>query len=112
VGREGKEVVHASARVNDSKARFDAREGLSTLGVTEPVLTDWLHLRKQKRAPVTETAIAGIKREADKAGISMHDALATCCKRGWQGFEATWLKTDDRHGVTQSEAPNTFSGAI
>lgn len=52
---------------------------------------DWLALRKAKRAPITETAIAGIRREAAKAGMSLAEALAMCCERGWSGFKADWV---------------------
>lgn len=51
---------------------------------------DFLRLRKAKRAPVTATAIEGIEREACKAGITLQDALQTCCANGWQGFRADW----------------------
>ena len=59
-------------------------------GVPESVWADFLTLRKAKRAPMTATALQSIQREADKAGISIADALATCCERGWQSFKAEW----------------------
>jgi hypothetical protein len=40
---------------------------------------------------VTATAVAGIRREASKAGISLEDALRICCARGWRGFKAEWV---------------------
>jgi uncharacterized protein YdaU (DUF1376 family) len=61
-------------------------------GVTESVWQDWLSLRKAKKAAVTQTAIDGIAREANKAGVSLQTALETCCARGWTGFKADWLK--------------------
>ena len=57
-------------------------------GVTDMVWQDWVKLRKEKRAAVTQTAIDGIEREA---GISLQTALETCCARGWSGFKADWL---------------------
>jgi uncharacterized protein YdaU (DUF1376 family) len=60
-------------------------------GVTDSVWQDWLKLRKAKKAAVTQTAIDGIQREADKAGVSLQTALETCCERGWAGFKAGWL---------------------
>lgn len=55
------------------------------------LLNDFLAVRKAKRAgPLTNTAIAGIAREAAKAGISLSDAIAYCCEAGWQGFNAGW----------------------
>jgi hypothetical protein len=52
---------------------------------------DFKRLRTRLRAEVTQTALNGIKREADKAGITMEQALVTCCERGWRGFKAEWL---------------------
>jgi uncharacterized protein YdaU (DUF1376 family) len=48
-------------------------------------------LRDKKRAPITEVAIRKIRQEADKANVSLNEALEICCARGWQGFEASWL---------------------
>ena len=61
-------------------------------GVTDSVWPDWLKLRKEKKAAVTQTALDGIQREAAKAGVSLQVALETCCARGWTGFKADWLK--------------------
>lgn len=58
--------------------------------VSEPVWQDFQRLRVQKRAPLTDTALAGLRREAAKAGIGLGDALAFCCEQGWQGFNAGW----------------------
>lgn len=60
-------------------------------GVAEQVWVDFLAHRKAKRAPVSETVIAGIRREAEKAGWSLEDALAEIVARGWQGFKAEWV---------------------
>lgn len=60
-------------------------------GVSEEAATEFLALRKQKRSPLTPTAWNGIKREASKAGLSVHDAVTKCIERGWRGFEAEWV---------------------
>jgi hypothetical protein len=55
------------------------------------LLADFLSVRKAKRAgPLTATAIDGLQREADKAGISLEAAVTACCEFGWQGFNAGW----------------------
>lgn len=63
-------------------------------GVDEKLWADFLVIRKAKRAPVTETAIAGIRREAQRAGMDLNAAIATCCERGWIGFKADWVARD------------------
>jgi len=67
-------------------------------GVTDSVWQDWLKLRKAKKAAVTQTAIDGIQREADKAGVSLQTVLEMCCERGWTGFKAEWLQPKQSHG--------------
>lgn len=60
-------------------------------GVSESVANDFTAMRKAKKAPITETALAFIKREADKAGYTLEQALETSCARGWVGFKAEWV---------------------
>lgn len=59
--------------------------------VTKQALDDWDAVRKAKRAgPLTETAAKGFKREVEKAGCSLQQAVELCCAKGWAGFNADW----------------------
>jgi uncharacterized protein YdaU (DUF1376 family) len=61
--------------------------------VPEELWSDWLRVRKAKRSgAVTETALAGIRREAERAGLSLSDAIRVCCERSWVGFNAEWMR--------------------
>lgn len=60
-------------------------------GVSDQVWQDFKKSRKTLRAAITQSAIDGIKREADKAGWPLEDALRECCARGWRGFKAEWV---------------------
>jgi hypothetical protein len=60
--------------------------------VSEGVWSDFQSLRKAKKAPLTPTALERIESEAVKAGWSLEDALSECSARGWQGFNAEWVK--------------------
>lgn len=59
--------------------------------VDQQTWDDFLAMRNKMRAAVTQTAIDGIAREADKAGITLGDAMGICCTNGWRGFKADWL---------------------
>lgn len=72
---------------------------LIALGVPESVAADWLRIRSAKRAPLTETAVAGIQREARKAGMNFPDAVQLAVERGWQGFEASWVSRPAINGA-------------
>lgn len=72
--------------------------------VSEETWADFLAIRKAKNAPLTPTALDGIKRECQKAGLSLAEALAICCTRGWQSFKAEWAR-DDRAGPSARRMP-------
>jgi len=74
-------------------------------GVSDRVWQDFLAHRKAKKAPVTETAIAGIQREAVKAGWTMEGALTEIVSRGWQGFKADWVAEGQQQGFGRTVAP-------
>jgi uncharacterized protein YdaU (DUF1376 family) len=84
------ENTKAIARV----PRFDAQAHLLSLGVDVSVANDFVALRKQKRAALTLTALAGIAKEAGKAGMTLQQALEISCARGWQSFKADWIQND------------------
>ena len=81
--------------------------------VAEPVWQDFQRLRAQKRSPLTDTALAGLRREAAKAGIGLGDALAFCCEQGWQGFNAGWYadRTGSRPPSRASPQPKHAAAA-
>lgn len=87
-------------------SRFDAQAHLESAGVPPKVAADWLKTRKQKRLPPTETALEGVKREAEKSGKTLAEVLTICCERGWAGFQAAWLENleNDHRGLPRQRA--------
>jgi uncharacterized protein YdaU (DUF1376 family) len=94
--------------IKEEKPRASATPSLKPQDVDEQVWTDWVKLRKEKKAAITKTALDGIEREAEKAGIGMEDALKACCEFGWQGFNAGWYEQRKPNGQKAS----TWAGAI
>lgn len=64
--------------------------------VDQQTWDDWRQLRKDKKATVTLTVVDGARSEAEKAGMTLEAFLRVWCRRGSQGLEAAWLKTDER----------------
>ena len=60
-------------------------------GVDPKVARDWLRIRKAKKAPLTETAWDGIKREAAAAGMAPAQAVKRAAESSWGGFKASWV---------------------
>lgn len=81
-------------------------------GVTEQTWADWVQLRKSKRAPITETVLAGAVTEAAKAGWTLEAFLAEWCTRGSQGLKAEWIKPQERgQGGQQARGQGRYAGA-
>jgi len=58
--------------------------------IEQSIWDDFICLRKTKKAPLTKTALTGIRNQAKKAGISLGEALSISCERGWTSFKADW----------------------
>ena len=61
-------------------------------GVDRRHAEDWLKVRKEKRAPLTQTAWDDVKLEAEKAGITPAEAVRVSATNSWQGFKASWME--------------------
>lgn len=60
----------------------------------EALLTDWLALRKAKKAAVTATVWNSLNAELVKCaelGIAADVAMTEALSAGWQGFKAAWI---------------------
>ena len=64
--------------------------------VTKKTWEDFLIHRKNLKAPLTETALKGIKNEVNKTKISLEDALTMCQARGWRSFKSDWVLKEQK----------------
>ena len=74
--------------------------------VTETVWEAFLQLRKEKRAAVSDVALRSIRKEANKAGLSLDAAMQEMCARGWMGFKADWYQKQ----VSKSDVVAVMTG--
>jgi len=81
-----KESISAAAPKNTKIGLKD----LLVLGVERQTASDWLEVRRLKRAALTQTVINLLIKESAKAGISINDAVRVCAENSWQGFKADW----------------------
>ena len=81
-------------------------------GVDMSLWNDFVILRKAKKLPITETAINGLIRESNKAGLTLDATLQICCERGWAGFKAEWIadkqKSNGYESSKDKERRETF----
>lgn len=79
--------------------------------VLETVWDDFIKHRQAKKAPVTETVLTAIRREAEKINWSLDQALSEICARGWQGFKADWVNGHAKIGQNRPSYTDTLEEA-
>ncbi|WCE06529.1 YdaU family protein [Pseudoxanthomonas sp. JBR18] len=75
-------------------------------------LRDWVAARKAKKLPLTETAAKGFRRAAEKAGMSVADAVKFCAEKGWAGLHADFAMPHGRAGPPAAQPPSKTLAAI
>lgn len=78
----------------DTSGKLPAALGVQDLvaeGVDRQHAEDWLRVRKAKTLPLTRTAWEAVVYEAEKAGISVAEAVRIAAVNCWAGFKATWM---------------------
>lgn len=75
------------------KTKKKRRTEIDFYGLSENLIDDWRISRG--KAKITQTVVDGFKREAEKAGIDLDEAVRVSIERGWRGFKAEWLKNTE-----------------
>lgn len=101
------------SRASSPKESMSADQ-LSELGIDLQVAKDWLAVRKAKRAgALTNTAFAGLCREAEAAGYTIPDAVRTCAERSWISFKAEYVSKGVSNGQNaKSSGPVSAVGRV
>jgi len=60
-------------------------------GLDSSLWIDFLTMRKAKKLPMTQTALDGLTKQAEKIGWTLAQVIEECVNRGWGGFKAEWL---------------------
>ena len=86
----------------------DSKKGERAKALTRPddvdaqVWSDWLQLRKAKKAPITETVLKTARKEAALADMPLVNFLEIWCARGSIGLEAAWLRNTDKSQASET----------
>ena len=114
--KEGEEKNIVDPGKQDRVKVITAKQ-LEAMGVDQQHARDWLEARKAKRLKLTQTALDGVASEAEKAGLTLAQAIAKSAAEGWAGFKASWLdgskpngKPSMHHGFDQIDYMQGVTG--
>ena len=85
--------TNTNLTVSNARARKTSKSAVEILeqfGITGQLAKDFIAHRKAKKSVITETVLNGFRREANKAGIPLVQAITISIERNWQGFRASW----------------------
>ena len=74
--------------------KFDFKNALLSYGFDKTLVSEWLEVRRKKKAVNTETAYKGFITEVEKTNLDKNKVLQMCVEKSWQGFTASWIKED------------------
>lgn len=115
---EEKVEVEVEVEVEDNNTKkFNFRKSLIDLGFNKELVSDWLKVRRTKKATNTVTALKSFLKEVEKSKLSPDQILTICIEKDWKGFKNEWLKNINNEGInnkttTRTTATASFSEAI
>jgi hypothetical protein len=71
--------------------KFDFKNALLSYGFDKTLISEWLEVRRKKKAVNTETAYKGFITEVEKTNLDKNKVLQMCVEKSWQGFTASWI---------------------
>ncbi|AUV49807.1 helix-turn-helix domain-containing protein [Bordetella bronchiseptica] len=78
-------------------------------GVNRQHAQDWLRVRRDKKQPLTRTAWQLVQSEAEKAGVSVAEAVRVSAENSWAGFRASWMeKAKEGVPAADGKAPDSL----
>ena len=97
---------HSLEPVNEPKKTTQKSESemlLEQFGITGQLAKDFIAHRKAKKGVINQTQLNRLQKQADKAGISIGEAVEICIERNWQGFNASWDWRDEKLRTSQAQ---------
>lgn len=96
--REDK-IIEDNSKEDNMLVKFSFKSELLKLGVNTVLITEWLKVRKTRRATNSKTAFEAILREIKKSQLEPKEVIRICVENSWSGFNAEWLK--NKHNGTK-----------
>jgi len=90
------DVVEISA---SPQLKFIFKTELKKFGVSEEAATEFMQVRKAKKATNTKNAFESLLSESQKAGLNVVQAIDYCLKRQspWGAFKASWFFNEQQN---------------
>jgi hypothetical protein len=101
-------VILLEKETKDNIIKFNFKKTLLDLGFDKKLVSEWLAVRKFKKALNSETALKAFLREVKESNIDKNEILQMCVERSWGSFKIEYLKNlnYNQNGNTNNNKPN------
>ncbi|MBF7693982.1 replication protein [Acinetobacter pollinis] len=84
------EPAKKTRSVSEKSKKFSFEKSLLKLGANKQFVSEFMEVRKAKRAVDSETAFKRFISEQQKSGKSLDEVLELCIVNSWKSFNASW----------------------
>lgn len=91
-------------KANIYKEKFNFANALVSQGADQKLISEYMEVRKAKKAVNSETAFKSLISEQQKSGLTLNQVLEHCVVNSWKGFMAEWVKNQNQKQSTQPKA--------
>lgn len=91
-------------KANIYKEKFNFANALVSQGADQKLISEYMEVRKAKKAVNSETAFKSLISEQQKSGLTLNQVLEHCVVNSWKGFMAEWIKNQNQNQSTQPKA--------
>lgn len=91
-------------KANIYKEKFNFANALVSQGADQKLISEYMEVRKAKKAVNSETAFKSLISEQQKSGLTLNQVLEHCVVNSWKGFKAEWVKNQNQNQSTQPKA--------
>lgn len=95
-----------NTKANIYKEKFNFADALVSQGADQKLISEYMEVRKAKKAVNSETAFKSLISEQQKSGLTLNQVLEHCVVNSWKGFKAEWVKTQNQ--PVQQNKPHRF----
>lgn len=105
-GTQNLSIESTNESTNIYKGKFNFANALVSQGADQKLISEYMEVRKAKKAVNSETAFKSLISEQQKSGLTLNQVLEHCVVNSWKGFKAEWVKTQNQ--PVQQNKPHRF----
>ena len=95
-------------KANIYKEKFNFANALVSQGADQKLISEYMEVRKAKKAVNSETAFKSLISEQQKSGLTVNQVLEHCVVNSWKGFKAEWIKNQNTVHGQQNPKPSRW----